>query len=132
MKQGKTPGYVRKAIEKYNDKFERLTIRLEKGTGDRIKKYGFKSVNEYVNLLINEDLKRREEATESAQEEPQTATRSEEQPQDETPAEGRTRSHKATKPAHGPEGAAPGPLDYLTGLSWTGQADIDPEELPFK
>lgn len=33
----KTPDYTRKAINKYNDKFDRITVNFPKGTKERIK-----------------------------------------------------------------------------------------------
>lgn len=52
----KTKSSTRKAIKKYNEKFERMTVRMPKGTIERIKSVTNESYNAYVNRLIFEDL----------------------------------------------------------------------------
>lgn len=45
---GKTPDYVKKAVNKYRDNFDIIQIRFPKGTKDRIIASGAKNVNDYV------------------------------------------------------------------------------------
>lgn len=52
-----TSNYTRKAIDNYQAKFDRTSIRLPMGTIDKIKdKYSDISINQYINNLINQDL----------------------------------------------------------------------------
>lgn len=52
-----TSNYTRKAVDKYQAKFDRTSIRLPMGTIDKIKdKYPDISINQYINNLINQDL----------------------------------------------------------------------------
>lgn len=54
-----TSNYTRKAVDKYQAKFDRTSIRLPMGTIDKIKdKYPDISINQYINNLINQDLKK--------------------------------------------------------------------------
>lgn len=54
-KKPKTSEAMRKAITKYDDKFDKTYVRLDKGTFDRIKKLGF-SANAYIKLAVMEKL----------------------------------------------------------------------------
>lgn len=55
-----TPEYTRKAIEKYNSKFDRVTIRLKKGTRAAVESLAdVSSVNDYICGLVYDDLRRR-------------------------------------------------------------------------
>lgn len=54
------PEYTRKAIAKYQSKFERVNINFPDGTKERIKTMTGESVNGYVNRLVKEDLERLE------------------------------------------------------------------------
>ena len=54
----KTKSSTRAAIKKYNEKFERMTVRMPKGTRERIKSVTNESYNAYVNRLTLEDLKK--------------------------------------------------------------------------
>lgn len=54
-KKLKTSDAMRKAINKYDDKFDKTYIRFDKGTIDRIKALGF-SVNAYTRLAVAEKL----------------------------------------------------------------------------
>ena len=56
----KTPEYTRKAIQIYNNKFDRIAVNLPKGTKERIKELTGKSCNAYISELVLEDLKRKE------------------------------------------------------------------------
>lgn len=56
--KNKTKNSTRKAIDKYNEKFERMTVRMTKGTMERIKTVTNESYNAYVNRLILEDLEK--------------------------------------------------------------------------
>ena len=56
----KTSDAKRKAIYKYDDKFERVNCRLAKGTKERINKLGYKSVNDFIKLSVMERLEKEE------------------------------------------------------------------------
>lgn len=56
----KTTEAKRKAIYKYDDKFERINCRLAKGTKERIKKLGYKSTNDFIKLSVMERLEKEE------------------------------------------------------------------------
>lgn len=56
----KTSDSMRKAIDKYDEKFDKTFIRFDKGTADRIKALGF-SVNAYTRLAVAEKLAHDEE-----------------------------------------------------------------------
>lgn len=60
MPKKKTADYTRKAIEKYQSKFERFTISLPIGSREKIKAVTGKSLNQYFNDLYLEDMERRE------------------------------------------------------------------------
>lgn len=53
----KTKDYVRRAQNNYLNKFDRVTIRLPKGTADIIKEKVQMSSNAYIVELIAKDLK---------------------------------------------------------------------------
>lgn len=55
-----TPTYTRKAIDKYREKFDVVSVRLEKGLKDKIKELTGKSCNVYINELVLADLARLE------------------------------------------------------------------------
>ena len=59
----KTPEYTRKAIAAYQAKHDNLTVRLPKGTKDRIKLLTGKSCNTYIADLVLGDLDRLESFT---------------------------------------------------------------------
>nr|DAK62591.1 MAG TPA: hypothetical protein [Caudoviricetes sp.]DAQ32234.1 MAG TPA: hypothetical protein [Caudoviricetes sp.] len=52
----KTPEYTKKAIQNYNNKFDRIAVNLPKGTKNRIKVLTGKSCNAYVSELVVKDL----------------------------------------------------------------------------
>lgn len=52
----KTKPYVRRAQSNYLNKFDRITIRLPKGTAEIIKEKVQKSSNTYIVELIRKDL----------------------------------------------------------------------------
>lgn len=56
----KTSDAKRKAVYKYDDKFERVNCRFAKGTKDRINKLGYKSVNDFIKLSVMERLEKEE------------------------------------------------------------------------
>lgn len=53
---GKTPEYTKKAIQNYNNKFDRVAVNLPKGTKERIKELTGKSCNAYISELVIKDL----------------------------------------------------------------------------
>lgn len=63
-KKLKTSESTRKAIEKYNQQFERLTVRLPKGTSDKVRMLTGESVNALVNRLIAAEIAKHENKTE--------------------------------------------------------------------
>lgn len=54
----KTTEAQRKAVYKYDDKFERINCRFEIGTKEAITKAGYKSVNNFIKLAVAEKLER--------------------------------------------------------------------------
>ena len=52
----KTSEAKRRAIYKYDDKFERVNCRFAVGTKERIQKAGYKSVNDFIKLAGMEKL----------------------------------------------------------------------------
>ena len=52
----KTPEYTKKAIQNYNNKFDRIAVNLPKVTKNRIKVLTGKSCNAYVSELVVKDL----------------------------------------------------------------------------
>lgn len=57
---GVTPEYTKKAINKYNSKFDRIAVNLQIGTKERIKELTGKSCNAYISDLVLADLERLE------------------------------------------------------------------------
>ncbi len=56
-KKNTVPEYTRKAIERYNQTKDHITLSLPKGTKEQIKnKIGNKSLNSYILELIENDL----------------------------------------------------------------------------
>lgn len=56
QKELKTSEARRRAIYKYDDKFERVNCRFIKGTKNRIEKLGYKSINDFIKLAVTEKL----------------------------------------------------------------------------
>ena len=56
MQELKTSECQRKAVYKYDDKFERVNCRFAKGTKERIEKLGYKSANDFIKLAVAEKL----------------------------------------------------------------------------
>lgn len=52
----KTTEAQRKSVYKYDDKFERVNCRFAVGTKERIRKAGYKSVNDFIKLAVIEKL----------------------------------------------------------------------------
>lgn len=52
----KTTEAQRKAVYKYDNKFERVNCRFAIGTKERIQKAGYKSVNDFIKLAVMEKL----------------------------------------------------------------------------
>lgn len=52
----KTPEYTKKAIQNYNNKFDRVAVNLPKGTKEKIKELTGKSCNAYISELVINDL----------------------------------------------------------------------------
>ena len=57
----KTTDAQRKAIYKYEDKFERVNCRFEKGTKETIENLGY-SVNAFIRLAVQEKVEREQNA----------------------------------------------------------------------
>ena len=55
----KTPEYIRKAVKKYNQKFDKIMVRLPAGYADIIREKIGSSGNAYINNLVYDDFKRR-------------------------------------------------------------------------
>lgn len=56
----KTTEAQRKAIYKYDDKFERVNCRFPVGTKERIRKIGYKSINTFIISAVMEKLENEE------------------------------------------------------------------------
>lgn len=54
----KTPEYTRKAIQNYNNKFDRIAVNLPKGTKQEIKDLTGKSCNAFISALVIKELER--------------------------------------------------------------------------
>ena len=52
----KTTEAQRKAVYKYDEKFERVNCRFAVGIKERIRKAGYKSVNDFIKLAVMEKL----------------------------------------------------------------------------
>ena len=60
MENKSTTDAQRRAIYKYDAKFERVNCRLEIGTKKRIEKAGYNSINNFIKLAVAEKLEREE------------------------------------------------------------------------
>lgn len=58
-----TPEYTKKAINKYNAKFDRIAVNLPKGTKERIKNLTGESCNAFVSALVLKELERLESSS---------------------------------------------------------------------
>lgn len=56
-----TPEYTKKAIQRYNDKFDRVAVNLPKGTKEKIKELTGLSCNKYISELVLKNLELLEE-----------------------------------------------------------------------
>ncbi len=62
MTKKETSDAQKKAMKKYDTKFDTMTIRFPKGTIDILHDHGVESINAYVNKLIEADiLKKKDE-----------------------------------------------------------------------
>lgn len=50
----------RRAVYKYDEQFERVNCRFQKGVKDRIKKVGYKSINTFIISAVMEKLEKEE------------------------------------------------------------------------
>lgn len=60
MEERKTSEAQRKAVYKYDDKFERVNCRFSKGTKKRIEKIGYSSINTFIVSAVMEKLEKEE------------------------------------------------------------------------
>lgn len=58
MSEAKTSEAQRKAIYKYDEKWERVNCRFKIGTKDSIKKAGYTSIQDFIKLAVAEKLER--------------------------------------------------------------------------
>jgi len=54
----KTSEAMRKAINKYDNKWERVNCRFPEGTKKRIEKAGYKSINQFIIQAVFEKLEK--------------------------------------------------------------------------
>ncbi len=54
--ESKTTAAQRKAIYKYDDKFERVNCRFPVGTKKRIERAGYSSINKFILQAVSEKL----------------------------------------------------------------------------
>ena len=66
MAKKKTPEYIRKAINKYHDKFERFTVSLPIGSKQWIADNTGMSLNAYFNMLFEHDRREHETGDEGS------------------------------------------------------------------
>ena len=69
-KKNITPEYTKKAIQRYNSKFDRIAVNLPIGTKDRIKELTGLSCNKYISSLVLKDLERIEREKDIIPEDP--------------------------------------------------------------
>lgn len=50
----------KRAVYKYDEKFERVNCRLKKGTKDRIKRIGYSSINSFIVSAVMEKIEKEE------------------------------------------------------------------------
>lgn len=55
---GKTPEYTKSAVKKYNEKFDRITVNLEKGTRERIIAARAGNISEFVAQAVEDRLQK--------------------------------------------------------------------------
>jgi len=60
IEKTKTPEAQKRAVYKYDDKFERVNCRFKVGTKEAITKAGYKSINDFIKLAVAEKLEREE------------------------------------------------------------------------
>lgn len=60
MQERKTTEAQRKAIYKYDDKFERVNCRFPIGTKEKIKKLGYSSINKFILMAVKEKMEKDE------------------------------------------------------------------------
>jgi hypothetical protein len=60
MEEKKTTESLRKAVRKYDSKFERINCRFTIGTKERIKALNYSSCNDFIKLAVAEKLEREE------------------------------------------------------------------------
>ncbi len=58
----KTSEALKRAIKKYDEKFERVNCRFPIGTKDRIKDIGYTSINKFIIAAVEEKLEREEKS----------------------------------------------------------------------
>lgn len=56
MAKKETSDAQKKAMKKYDDKFDTMTIRFPKGTIELLHEQGVESINAYVNKLIEAEM----------------------------------------------------------------------------
>ena len=56
MTKKETSDAQKKAMKKYDDKFDTMTIRFPKGTIELLHEHGVESINAYVNKLIEAEM----------------------------------------------------------------------------
>ena len=51
---GKTPSYIKKAVNDYREKFDFIQVRFPKGTKEKLQEKG--NINDYITRLVLDDL----------------------------------------------------------------------------
>ncbi len=64
MTKKETSDAQKKAMKKYDSKYDTISIRFDKGTIDLLHEHGVDSVNAYVKKLVEADILKKKEATE--------------------------------------------------------------------
>lgn len=58
MSEAKTSEALRRAIYKYDEKWERVNCRFKIGTKDSIREAGYASIQDFIKLAVAEKLER--------------------------------------------------------------------------
>ncbi len=64
MTKKETSDAQKKAMKKYDSKYDTISIRFDKGTIDLLHEHGVDSVNAYVKKLVEADILKKKEASE--------------------------------------------------------------------
>lgn len=64
MAKKETSDAQKKAMKKYDSKYDTISIRFDKGTIDLLHEHGVDSINAYVKKLVEADMLKKKESSE--------------------------------------------------------------------